>query len=124
MKTTTTSISIILVLATIISLMPIVQAPTLNYPSSGQITEGTGGDLWNAWDNKEDAIPYFMNLANNYGGSYESIGTSSSGQNWDVILFKFGNPNGGTIMIDSYMHGNEFYGYQVLKSVSFLSPPY
>ena len=97
--------------------MPIVPAPTLTYPSPGQITEGAGGDLWNAWDNKEDAIPYFMNLANNYGGSYESIGTSSSDQNWDIILFKFGNPNGGTIMIDSYMHGNEFYGYQVLKSI-------
>ncbi len=106
-----------MILTTLASLTPQTFAPPLSYPSPGQITKGTGGDAWNTWDDKEDAIPYFMSLADSYGGSYESIGTSSGNQGWDIVLFKFGNPNGGTVMLDSYMHGNEFYGYQVLKSV-------
>jgi len=115
-------IPIILILVTltvtmVTSLSTPTYAATLSYPSSGDIAKGAGGATWNAWDPKEDAIPYFMNLANTYGGSYESIGKSSGNNNWDIILFKFGNLNGGTIMVDSYLHGNEFYGYQVLKSV-------
>ena len=111
----------ITILVSIFAMMAILSssafAATLNYPRSGQIAKGSGGSMWNAWDDKEDAIPYFMNLANNYGGSYESIGKSSGNNDWDIILFKFGNPNGEAVMVDSYLHGNEFYGYQVLKSV-------
>jgi predicted deacylase len=58
-----------------------------------------------------------MDLANKYGGSYESIGKSSNGQ-WDIIMFKFGNPNGAKIMIDAQMHGNEFYGYETLYALT------
>ena len=68
----------------------------LSYPRLGQITKGSGGALWNAWNDKEEAVPYFIGLADSYGGSYESIGKSSGNKGWDIVLFKFGNPNGGT----------------------------
>jgi len=108
---------IVLALLMLSSLTSSVFASTLSYPTEGEIPEGAGGSLWNAWDAKEDAVPYFMSLADSYGGSYESIGNSSGDNDWDIVLFKFGNPNGGTVMIESYLHGNEYYGYQVLKSL-------
>jgi predicted deacylase len=37
---------------------------------------------------------------------------------WDILIFKFGNPNAPAVMVDSYLHGNEYYGYQVLKSIA------
>ncbi len=58
-----------------------------------------------------------MDLASKYGGSYESIGKSSNGK-WDIIMFKFGNPNGAKIMIDAQMHGNEYYGYETIYALT------
>ena len=60
-----------------------------------------------------------MALADQYGGSYESIGKSSSPNNWDIVMFKFGNPNGAPIMIDAQMHGNEFYGFESLYALTY-----
>jgi len=113
----TTTVILTLSLIMLVSFTSSAYAAALSYPGRGQIADGSGGSLWNAWDPKEEAVPYFISLADNYGGSYESIGKSSGNNDWDIVLFKFGNPNGGKVMIDSYLHGNEFYGYQVLKSV-------
>ena len=90
---------------------------TLSYPQSGQISYGSTTSAYMPWTRKEACVPAFIALANKYGGTYESIGKSSSG-NWDIIMFKFGNPNGARIMIDSQIHGNEFYGYQALYSLA------
>jgi predicted deacylase len=90
---------------------------TLSYPSTGQISYGSTVSSYMPWMRKEAVIPTFISLANQYGGKYESIGKSSSPYNWDIILFKFGNPSGTPIMIDSYLHGNEFYGSEVLYSL-------
>jgi predicted deacylase len=91
------------------------QAQTLVLPTSQDIIYDTSNSQWLPWIRKEDVVPDMISIANTYGGTYESIGKNMMG--WDIVLFKFGNPNGGRIMIDSYLHGNEFYGYQVLRSV-------
>jgi len=91
------------------------QALTLVLPTSQDIIYDTSNSQWLPWIRKEDVVPDMISIANTYGGTYESIGKNMMG--WDIALFKFGNPNGGRIMIDSYLHGNEFYGYQVLRSV-------
>ena len=93
------------------------QPTALSYPYSGQIDYGSTSSSYMPWAQKEAAVPAFMSLSNDYGGTYESIGKSSSPNNWDIIMFKLGNPNGGTVMIDSLMHGNEFYTYEVLHSL-------
>ena len=92
-----------------------IQAQTLILPTSQQIIYDTSNSQWLPWIRKENVVPDMISIANTYGGTYESIGKNMMG--WDIVLFKFGNPNGARIMIDSYMHGNEYYGYQVLRSV-------
>ena len=92
-----------------------IQAQTLILPTSQQIIYDTSNSQWLPWIRKENVVPDMISIANTYGGTYESIGKNMMG--WDIVLFKFGNPNGGRIMIDSYLHGNEFYGYQVLRSI-------
>jgi len=96
------------------------QPPTtsLSYPSNGQVAYGSTNSAYMPWTRKEACVPAFIDLANRYGGTYESIGKSSGSNNWDIIMFKFGNPNGEPIMIDAQMHGNEFYGYEVLYSLA------
>ncbi|HJX22929.1 MAG TPA: M14 family zinc carboxypeptidase [Candidatus Bathyarchaeia archaeon] len=94
-----------------------VQAVALSYPATGKISYGGVPSSYLPWTKKEAVIPAFMSLANQYRGTYESIGKSSGTYGWDIILFKFGNPNGAPVMVDSYLHGNEFYGEEVLYSL-------
>lgn len=63
--------------------------------------------------NKEDTITLWKALVDSYPelGSYESIGKSIKGN--DIWLFKFGNPNGGRVMIDSQGHGSEDCGNEI-----------
>jgi len=97
--------------------------PLLNLPSPGEIPPNSGGSRWNPWIDKEDSVQAYQDLVTTYDfGDWESVGKSSSGSyggdpNWDIVMFKFGNPNGGIVMIDTDLHGNEYYGYQCLKSV-------
>jgi len=91
---------------------------SLSYPANGQIEYGRTNSAYMPWTRKEACVPAFINLVNRYGGTYESIGKSSSPNNWDIIMFKFGNPNGAPIMIDAQLHGNEFYGYEVLYALA------
>jgi hypothetical protein len=90
---------------------------SLSYPQKGDIAYGSTTSAYKPWTLKEDCVPEFIALANKYGGSYESIGKSSNGE-WDIIMFKFGNPNGAKIMIDAQLHGNEFYGYETLYALA------
>jgi hypothetical protein len=96
---------------------PVTPSGNLSYPSDGQISIGNAGANYLPWTLKEEVIPLFISLADNYSGTYESIGKSSSPYNWDIILFKFGNPTKPAVMIDSYLHGNEYYGEEVLYSL-------
>jgi predicted deacylase len=110
----------VLVFISFSSFQQAVQAadfPALLYPSRGQIAYGSTSSRYMPWTRKEAIVPAFMSLADRYGGTYESIGTGSSSYGWDIILFKFGNPNGGPIMIDCFIHGNEFYTYEVIYSL-------
>jgi predicted deacylase len=90
---------------------------SLSYPKAGDIAYGSTTSAYKPWTLKEDCIPEFIALADKYGGSYESIGKSSNGQ-WDIIMFKFGNPNGAKIMIDAQLHGNEYYSYETLYALA------
>jgi hypothetical protein len=54
------------------------------------------------WKELADSTPY---------GSYEVIGKSIQGR--DIMLFMFGNPNGGKVMIDSRGHGPEDCGGEI-----------
>ena len=74
------------------------QALTLVLPTSQDIIYDTSNSQWLPWIRKEDVVPDMISIANTYGGTYESIGKNMMG--WDIALFKFGNPNGGRIMID------------------------
>jgi predicted deacylase len=90
----------------------------LSYPADGEITYGRTTSAYMPWTRKEAVVPAFMALADQYGGTYESIGKSSGSENWDIIIFKFGNPNGAPIMIDAQLHGNEYYGYELMYSLA------
>jgi predicted deacylase len=93
-------------------------AQSLYLPQDGDIDYGGMPSSYLPWVSKEEGLSQFTALANAHGGTYESIGKSSGPNQWDIVLFKFGNPNGGTVLVDSYLHGNEFYGYEVLYSVT------
>jgi predicted deacylase len=84
-------------------------------PKSGDISQGSSAAPWQPWDRKDGIVQQWITLSNSYSGSYESIGKNMKG--WDIVLFKFGNPNGGKIFIDSHLHGNEQYGHQLLISI-------
>lgn len=85
---------------------------SLVLPSSGDITESPW-PTYNPWDRKDSIVAKWISLANQYGGSYESLGKCSV-KGWDIVLFKFGNPAGGRVMFDAQLHGNEFYGHETL----------
>lgn len=102
--------------SSLVNIVP-VQSQSVVIPSTGDVAQITG--TYGPWDRKDSTVQKWITLANTYGGSYESIGKSSSSSfggnsNWDIVLFKFGNPSGGKVMLDAYLHGNEFYGHEVL----------
>ncbi len=104
-----------------VSLFPI-QAQTNNsnvsYPQNGEIAYATYNSSFIPWTRKEAVIPLWIDFANKNGGAYESIGKSSASQQWDIVAFKFGNPDKPALMVTSYLHGNEQYGYEVLYALA------
>jgi Zinc carboxypeptidase/Dockerin type I domain len=48
--------------------------------------------------------------------SYEVVGKSVLGR--DILMFKIGNPNGGRILFDGALHGNEAAGSELLYSLA------
>ncbi|MEM3701024.1 MAG: M14 family zinc carboxypeptidase [Candidatus Bathyarchaeia archaeon] len=59
-------------------------------------------------------IKLFKDFAETYPSlvSYEIVGKTV--QNNDIIMFKFGNPNGGRILVDGAIHGAENLGSELL----------
>lgn len=100
----------------------IVQAQTenssLSYPKNGEIKYANYNSSFMPYTRKEAIIPFWINFTIQNGGTYESIGKSSSPQGWDIVAFKFGNQSRPAIMINSYLHGNEHYGYEVLSALA------
>ena len=116
------SIAIIISLLILIANFAIINytsAETLSLPKNGDIYHRS--DEWGPFDRKDSVVQMWIDLADNNGGTYESIGKSSTGElnseQWDIVLFKFGNPNGGKVMVDAHLHGNEYYGHEVLYNM-------
>lgn len=68
---------------------------------------------------KEEHINMMKTLCDRYPEycSYESLGKaldSNEELDWDVWLFKIGNPNGGKVLVDGQIHGNEDWGSEVI----------
>jgi hypothetical protein len=91
---------------------------TLNYPNDGEITYSNYNSSFMPWTRKEAIVPLWINFTTQNNGTYESIGKSSAPQGWDIVAFKFGNQSKPAIMINSYLHGNEQYGYEVLYALA------
>jgi hypothetical protein len=90
----------------------------ISYPKDGEVTYANYNSSFMPWTRKEAIIPLWIDFANENGGTYESIGKSSAPQQWDIVAFKFGNPNKPAIMVNAYLHGNEQYGYEVLYALA------
>ncbi|XHH09260.1 MAG: M14 family zinc carboxypeptidase [Candidatus Bathyarchaeia archaeon] len=95
-----------------------VAESSLSYPKNGEIAYANTDSLYLPWTRKEAIIPIWIDLANQHGGTYESIGKSSASQNWDIIAFQFGTTNKPGIMITAHLHGNEHYGYEVMYALA------
>jgi hypothetical protein len=91
---------------------------SFNLPRTGDIGYANYNSTFMPWTLKEAIVPLWIEFADQHGISYESIGKSSGPGNWDILAFKFGNPNGSAIMINAHLHGNEQYGYEVLYSLA------
>ena len=79
--------------------------PILNVQAAGE---------WSPFHAKSTLIQMFKTLCDKYKSiaSYESVGKDSGGV--DIWLFKIGNPNGGRVLWDGALHGNEDFGSEVI----------
>jgi hypothetical protein len=112
---------VLLVMLSLFCIFPVQsQTSSLNvsYPNLGEITYANYNSSFMPWTPKEDIVPLWIDLANQTGGTYESIGNSSAAQQWDIVAFKFGNASKPAILVNSYLHGNEQYGYEVLYALA------
>jgi hypothetical protein len=91
---------------------------TLSYPKDGEVTYANYNSSFMPWTRKEAIVPLWINFTTENNGTYESIGNSSAPQSWDIVAFKFGNSSKPAIMINSYLHGNEQYSYEVLYALA------
>jgi hypothetical protein len=87
-------------------------------PKKGDILYANYNSLFMPWTLKEDIVPQWIEFADAHNGTYESIGKSSFLGNWDIVAFKFGNSSKPVVMINSFLHGNEQYGYEALWSLA------
>ena len=72
------------------------------------------GSIYDPWTPKADMIDNFKSLCDSHSNqaSYKSIGKSQLGN--DIWMFRFGNPDGGVVLWDGQMHGEEDYGTEIL----------
>ena len=68
--------------------------------------------------NYDSLITAFKDLAGSHPQlmSYEVVGKSVLGR--DILMFRIGNPNGGRVLFDGAMHGNEAAGSELLYSLA------
>lgn len=84
---------------------------SLNLPTSGQISYNGNapGTTYGPTTEKATHFQKFLTLANQHSANvtYEVVGHSSHSSQWDEVIFKIGNPNGGVVYWDCCIHGNE-----------------
>lgn len=85
---------------------------SLVIPKNGDINQGPDPSNYQPWDRKDSIIQKWQTLL---GPTGQSLGKNAKG--WDIVYFTLGNPVGGTVMVDAHLHGNEFYGHQLLYSL-------
>ena len=97
----------------------------LNVPGPNDIDYGTNppGSTYGPFTEKAEMFQNFLDLANTnpdlvtvqvIGQGYPNPGISVG---WDMVVFLVGNPNGGRVLWDSLMHGNEDDGVEVLFAI-------
>ena len=70
------------------------------------------GDVWDPFHSKEQMLNMWKSFADTHQIPYRSVGKTYEGN--DILMFKLGNPNGGRVLWDAYLHGNEDYGAEIL----------
>jgi hypothetical protein len=69
--------------------------------------------IWDPFHSKEEKIDMWMNLWDSSSNTiYESVGKTYLGN--DIWMFKAGNSQGGRLLLDGEMHGNEDKGSEIL----------
>ncbi|UCD96818.1 MAG: hypothetical protein JSV35_01820 [Candidatus Bathyarchaeota archaeon] len=97
----------------------------MNVPGPDDIDYGNNppGSTYGPFTEKAEMFQNFLDLANAnpdlvtvqvIGQGYPTPGLSVG---WDMVVFLVGNPNGGRVLWDSLMHGNEDDGVEVLFSI-------
>lgn len=71
-------------------------------------------DISDPYHRKDELIEMFKTLCDAYPEytSYESVGKTYEGR--DIWIFKIGNPDGGRILWDGQLHGNEDKGSEII----------
>lgn len=84
---------------------------SLNVPQEGDIGYGNTppGSTYGPTTEKTIHFQKFLTLADQHPSlvTYEVVGRSSHPDQWDKVIFKIGNPNGGVVFWDCCIHGNE-----------------
>ncbi len=91
----------------------------MTVPNPGDISYGNTppGSTYGPYTEKSVMYHNFLALANQNPSlvDVEVIGQGS--HNWDMVIFKVGNPSGGVIFWDSCIHGLEDFGVEALFSL-------
>jgi hypothetical protein len=69
-------------------------------------------DVYDPFHPKEHILDVWKAFADAHQIPYTSIGKTFEGN--DILLFELGNPNGGKVLWNAYLHGNEDYGAEIL----------
>jgi len=95
-------------------------------PIAGEVDYNPiSNDAYDPWDRKEYRIvPKWAFYTGSYPAYYidiTKIGTGSTRNDgkggWDLLMYRFGTAGKPRIMIDCELHGNEFYGHEVLQAL-------
>lgn len=81
-------------------------------------TQPVQASIWAPFHTKTEMNNLFKSLCASHPtqASYVSIGKSVL--EYDIWLFRFGNPNGSAVLWDGQMHGNEDYGSEILLLIA------
>jgi predicted deacylase len=73
----------------------------------------TQGDIYDPFHSKQEKIDLWKTLWNSHNGAqYFSVGKTYGGE--DIWMFTVGNPEGGRVLWDGELHGNEDKGSELL----------
>jgi hypothetical protein len=75
------------------------------------------GDMWDPFHTKEEKMTMWKALWDSSSNTeYFTVGKHYDGS--DILLFAAGNPNGGRVLWDGEMHGNEDKGSELLYMIA------